>query len=161
MKSKNLFFICGAALFCFGKLALAEQGSDDPFVEFQSRFGGNQEFVCMEKSGKRLFVNVSVPQADSDQMKIISRSEWGEVLSIYLSRGEGQSMDSSWGAPKFDQSMKFMSIRLQGGQTLVFERFRDLPDPDADERHFDHKPYFELTIDGGEKMHCSQVLNLP
>ncbi|PCE29539.1 hypothetical protein [Burkholderia ubonensis] len=161
MKSKNLLFVCGAALLCFGKLALAGQGSYDPFVEFQNRFGGNQAFVCVGKGGKKLSVNVSVPQADTDQMKSVPRPEWGEVLSIYLSKGKGAPIDASWGPPKFDQSMKFMSIRLQGGKTLVFERFRDIPDPDADERHFDHKPYFNLTIDGGDKMPCSQVPNLP
>ncbi|WP_179405515.1 hypothetical protein [Burkholderia guangdongensis] len=161
MKWKGLLFVCGAALTCFGTPALADHGGYDPFVEFQHRFGGNQEFVCTEKGGKKLFVNVSVPQADSDQMKAVPHLEWGSVLSIYLSRGEGKSIDSSWGTPKFDQSMKFMSIRLQGGKTLVFERFRNIPDPDADERHFDHNPYFDLTIDNGEKLPCSQIFNLP
>jgi hypothetical protein len=161
MKSKDLFFICGAALFCFGKFALADQSRYDPFVEFQNRFGGNQEFVCTGKGGKRLSVNVSVPQADSTQMKTLPRPESDKALSIYLSRGVGTSIDSSWGVPTFDQSMKFMSIRLQDGKTLVFERFRDIPDSDADERHFDHKPYFDLTIDGGKKMPCKQVPNLP
>lgn len=161
MKAIDLFFICGAVFSCFGSLAHAGQGSHDPFVEFQSRFGGNQEFVCIGNSGKRLSVSVSVPQADSDQMRVIPRSEWGEVLSIYLSHGDGAPIDLSWGEPKFDQSMKFMSIRLHDGKTLIFERFRDIPDPDADERHFDHRPYFDLTIDGGKKMPCSQVINLP
>ena len=51
MKLRSFLFVCGAALFCFGKLALASQDSNDPFVEFQNRFGGNQEFVCTERGG--------------------------------------------------------------------------------------------------------------
>jgi hypothetical protein len=161
MKSIGLFSICGAALVCFSSIANAGQGSHDPFVEFQSRFGGNQEFVCTGNSGNRLAVSVSVPQADSDQLRVVPRSEWDEVLSIYLSRGNGAPTDSSWGIPIFDQSMKFMSIQLHDGKTLIFERFRNIPDPDADQRHFDRTPYFDLTIDGGKKMPCSQVINLP
>lgn len=160
MKATALYFICGVALSCFGSLADAGQGSHDPFVEFQNRFGGNQEFLCLGNSGKRLSLGISVPQADSEQMRVIPRSEWGEILSIYLSRGKGSPIESSWGEPQFDQSMKFMSIHLRDGKTLVFERFRDVPDPDADEQHFDHRPYFALTLDG-EKLVCSQVMNLP
>lgn len=161
MKWKAWFLVSGAVLSCWGATALAGQGGSDPFVAFQQRFGGNQEFVCTAKGGKKLSVNVGVPQADSDQMKVVPRQEWGNVLSIYLSRGEGKPIDSSWGTPQFDQSMKLMSIRLQSGKTLVFERFRDIPDPDADEKHFDRKPYFDLTIDNEARLRCSQVFNLP
>lgn len=161
MKWKAWFLVSGAVLSCWGATTLAGQGSSDPFVAFQQRFGGNQEFVCTAKGGKKLSVNVGVPQADSDQMKVVPRQEWGNFLSIYLSRGEGKPIDSSWGTPQFDQSMKLMSIRLQSGKTLVFERFRDIPDPDADEKHFDRKPYFDLTIDNEARLRCSQVFNLP
>ncbi|VWC32214.1 hypothetical protein BLA23254_06420 [Burkholderia lata] len=161
MNGKGLFVVCGVALSCFGTPVQADQGSQDPFVGFQQRFGGNQEFVCTEKGGKKLFVNVGVPQADADQMKTVPREALGNVLSVYLSRGEGKAIDASWGTPQFDQSMKFMSLRLQNGKTLVFDRFRNIPDPDADEKHFDRKAYFNLTIDNAAKLSCSQVFNLP
>ncbi|KVX69187.1 hypothetical protein [Burkholderia cepacia] len=160
MKWNAWFLISGAVLSCWGATVLADQGNADPFVAFQQRFGGNQEFVCTAKGGKKLSVNVGVPQADADQMKVVPRQEWGNTLSVYLSAGEGKPIDSSWGTPAFDQSMKFMSIRLRNGKTLVFERFRNIPDPDADEKHLDRKPYFNLTIDSGAKLPCSQVFNV-
>jgi hypothetical protein len=161
MTSRNSSFIFGAVLCCIVNLTHAAQSKDDPFVEFQNRFGGNQEFVCTSSGGKKPSVSVSVPQADSEQMKTIPRSQWGEVLSVYLSKGNGVPIDSSWGVPTFDRSMKFMWIQLHDGKTLIFERFRNIPDPDADPQHFDHRPYFDLSIDGQQKMPCSQVINLP
>ncbi|WP_322050184.1 hypothetical protein [Paraburkholderia bannensis] len=161
MNWKAWFLVGGTALSCWAATAHAEQGGADPFAAFQQRFGGNQAFVCAATGAKKLSVSVNVPQADEDQMKAVPRQQWANALSIYISKAEGTPIDASWGIPQFDQSMKFMSIRLQNGKTLVFERFRNIPDPDADEQHFDRKPYFDLTIDRGEKLHCSQVFNLP
>ncbi|WP_423381212.1 hypothetical protein [Burkholderia sp. LMG 32019] len=161
MNWKGLLFVGCVALSCFGAPVRADQGGHDPFVAFQQRFGGNQEFVCADQGGKKLFVGVGVPQADADQMKTVPRGQWGNVLSIYLSRGEGKAIDASWGTPQYDQSMKIMSVRLQSGKTLIFERFRNIPDPDADEKHFDRTAYFNLTIDSSAKLPCSQVFNLP
>ncbi|MBN3728579.1 hypothetical protein [Burkholderia sp. Ac-20379] len=140
-------------------VAAADQGAQDPFGAFQSRFGGNQSFACKAPGGKTLNLNVGMPQADNDQMKAVPRAQWDHVLSIYLSHGTGGKIEASWGAPSFDASGASMSIRLQSGKTLVFQRTRAIPDPDADAQHFDRKPYFDLSIDGGPKLPCSQVFN--
>ncbi|GAB7536176.1 hypothetical protein [Burkholderia sp. 3C] len=144
---------------CMAGAAMAAPGAPDPFGAFQSRFGGNQSFACKEPGGKTLNLNVGMPQADNDQMKAVPRAQWDQVLSIYLSHGTGGKIEASWGAPSFDASATFMSIRLQSGKTLVLQRTRAIPDPDADARHFDRKPYFDLSIDGGPKLPCSQVFN--
>ncbi|NLA16685.1 hypothetical protein GPU89_02590 [Burkholderia cepacia] len=87
-----LVFDFWRSAFLLGATVLADQRNADPFVAFQQRFGGNQEFVCTAKGGKKLSVNVGVPQADADQMKVVPRQEWGNTLSVYLSAGEGSRL---------------------------------------------------------------------
>lgn len=131
----------------------------DPFVEFQNRFGGNQEFICAKSGGGKLLISVSMPGGDYDQAREIPRAEQNKLLSLYVYSGENKPVFSSWGYPKFGQSMKLMSLILHNGKSFIFKRFKDIPDPDADKKHFDSKPYFSVSIDDGQEMLCSQEWN--
>lgn len=51
-----------------------------------------------------------------------------------------------------------MTLPLENGMVLEFERFGSKPDADAEEEEFDSRPFFHLTVDV-EKYQCGLEFN--
>jgi len=151
------------------RVSFSQKIYGDSFVEFQNRFDGNKLFNFIEKNGEEFTVGVDVPSDSSQAWKITAMhhlmlsSEKARLLSIEVFCGEHDFIFASWGHPKFDRSMRSMTIKLHNGKALTLQRFRDAPKPDADAdaKHFDHKPYLNLIIDSSRKLSCNQLKNIP
>jgi len=163
MKSNLIYAAFAMIAFLFSAKAFPAQ-KHTPTDEFQKRFGSNNEyFNCTAKGSPVFAIFVNVPTGDAptsvneDDTRLIPRSEIKKLLSITAYKNRASVFDDnaellfiSWGRPNFDSSMKFMSIKLHNGETLVFERFRAIPGPEE----VDGKPFFYLTISNGKKLSC-------
>jgi len=165
MKSNLIYAAFAMIAFLFSAKAFSSQ-QYDPYVEFMNRFGPSSIFSCHRNNHhSSIAFSVSSTEYDSPGVtnynvpKGISQSEKAKLLSAAFYSGDNRFLFASWGLPQFDQSMKFMSIKLNNGKTLVFKRFRDIPISDTDEKHFDSKPFFYLTIDNEPKLSCGQTWN--
>jgi len=155
LKIKSIVFMI---LICFNGLAYSDQNTSVS-TEFNNRFGTFWNFSCRRTNhglpitlGIGVLGNYSPGWKDYDFPKNLPPSEKAKLLSVNFFLGDHKFIFASWGAPQFDNTMKFMSIKLHDGKTVVFERFRDIPD----QSEADDKPFFYVTVDNEPKLACGQ-----
>jgi hypothetical protein len=150
-------------------LSFCAHPSDDmgAFAKFSKRFSSNEIYQCHGGKIKNLTLNVSTPDGNSPGWKNfdapagLTTDQLGKLLYVEAFEGSDKFLYYSFGQPSFDDdtAAKHVELKLHDGKVFAFDRFGDIPDINADQSHFNTKPFFKVTIDGDDTYQCGAEYN--
>lgn len=150
-------------------LSVNAQAADGPvaFAKFAQRFSSNEIYQCHGGKIKSLTLNVSTPDGNSPGWKNFdaptgqSTDQLGKLVYVEAFEGADKFLFYSWGHPVFDDdaSARHAELKLHDGKVVVFDRYGNIPDINADQNHFNTEPFFKMTIDGNDTYQCGAEYN--